>query len=83
MTMDVEPTQADLELARYWSKHFSDELADEIARVRQEGRIEGATAMREAALRALKTAQYDPAPYTKGKRAIEALDPTTMDRRDR
>jgi len=41
-------------------------------------REEGARAMQEAALRALRTAQYDPAPYTKGKGAIEALNPAEI-----
>ncbi len=44
----------------------------------QRARLEGAEIMREAALRALQTAQYDPAPYTKGKAAIIALDPAAI-----
>jgi hypothetical protein len=44
----------------------------------QRGPLEGAEIMREAALRALQTAQYDPAPYTKVKAAISALDPAAI-----
>lgn len=64
-------------------------LVDELARtfalhvfaMRAQNRIsliEGARMMQEAALRAHKVAEYDPAPYTKGRYAIQALDPAEI-----
>ena len=43
-----------------------------------EAELRGVKAGLGAALKALKTAQYDPAPYTKGSSAIRAIDPTTL-----
>lgn len=50
--------------------------AAEIATAREEGIRMGL----DAALRAHRVARYDPAPYTKGKNAIEALDPAAIAR---
>lgn len=38
-------------------------------------RIAASEDMKRRALAALKTAQFDPAPYTKGRAAIERLEP--------
>lgn len=57
------------------------EAAAEITRLRAqlaEAELRGVKAGLEAALKALKTAQYDPAPYTKGSSAIRAIDPATL-----
>lgn len=43
-----------------------------------EAHTRGVKAGLEAALKALKTAQYDPAPYTKGSSAIRAIDPASV-----
>lgn len=43
-----------------------------------EAKEEGVRAGIEAALRAHQTAQYDPAPYSKGRQAILALDPAAI-----
>ena len=53
----------------------------EIPRLRAqlaEAELRGVKAGLEAALKALKTAQYDPAPYTKGSSAIRAIDPASV-----
>lgn len=44
-----------------------------------EAHTRGVKAGLEAALKALKTAQYDPAPYTKGSSAIRAIDPASVE----
>lgn len=59
-----------------------EEAAAEITRLRAENaeaEQRGARAGLAAALNALKTAQYDPAPYTKGKYAIQSIDPTKLE----
>jgi hypothetical protein len=59
-------------------KANADVLAEALARHREQAILEGMEIMREAALRSLQTAQYDPAPYTKGKQAITAIDPAAI-----
>jgi len=57
-------------------------LTEENERLRAENaeaEQRGARAGLAAALNALKTAQYDPAPYTKGKYAIQSIDPTKLE----
>ena len=53
-------------------------MVQAFARHRAAALIEGARMMQDAALRAHQVAQYDPAPYTKGRYAIQALDPAEI-----
>jgi len=86
----IQPTEAQADiverLERFHEHHgiggtLIIEAATEITRLRAqlaEAELRGVKAGLEAALKALKTAQYDPAPYTKGSSAIRAIDPTTL-----
>lgn len=88
MVSDVQITDADREVAASYAVLSEmremiragrvDHHAEAAAKHRHAAMIEGARLMQEAALRALKTVQYSPAPYTDGKARIEALDPAKV-----
>ena len=58
---------------------LQDERIERLRTKLAEAHTRGVKAGLEAALKALKTAQYDPAPYTKGSSAIRAIDPASVE----